>query len=66
MAHLKLDDPDVVDAMRAYLAAYDALDHVSDEADMLAKSEAKSLAALVLRKRLTAVGIVQSTPVITG
>ena len=63
MAYLKLDDPDVIDAMRAYLAAFDALEKVTSEADLLEKSEGKSMAGLVLRKRLSDVGLSTGKPV---
>lgn len=52
MASLKLDDPAVLAAMRAYLAAVDTLADAVDEQDVLRLGEAKSLAGLRLRKQL--------------
>ncbi len=63
MAYLKLDDPDLIDAMRAYLAAFDALEKVSTETELLEKSEAKSMAGLRLRKRLSDVGLSTGNPI---
>ncbi len=52
MAAPKFDDPNVLAAMRSYLAAVDALADAVDEQDLLRLGEAKSLAGLRLRKQL--------------
>lgn len=56
MASLSFDDPDLLAAMRAYLDACAALDAAADDADVLSRSEAKSVAGLSLRKHLLAQG----------
>lgn len=50
------DDPSVLAAMRAFVAAADALDAATADADILNRSEAKAVAGLSLRKRLIELG----------
>jgi hypothetical protein len=60
MAPVKLDDPDLLAAMRAYLAAVDALALATYEPDVLRLSDEKAVAGLLLRKQLAAQGIPSS------
>lgn len=57
MPPLQLDDPDLLDAMRTYLTAVDALAVATYEPDVMRLSDAKAVAGLILRKRLVAQGI---------
>lgn len=50
------DDPALLAAMRAYLAAADALAAAADDLEVLRGAEAASLAGLQLRKRLLELG----------
>ena len=54
---MKLDAPDLLAAMRAYLAAVDGLALATYEADVLRLSEEKAVAGMKLRKQLAAQGI---------
>ncbi len=56
MASMTFDDPVLLLAMRAFLDATTALDAASDEAEVINRSDAKSLAGLTLRKRLLELG----------
>ena len=51
-----LDDPRLIGAMRAYVDACAALDQAPDDAQVLSRSDAKSLAGMQLRKALTDLG----------
>lgn len=50
------DDSALLAAMRAFLAASDALDHATTDVDVLNRSELKRMAAMTLRKRLADAG----------
>ncbi len=56
MASVTFDDPALVAAMRSFLDATTALDAATEEAEVIDRSDAKSLAALTLRKRLLELG----------
>ena len=60
MPQSSFDDPELRAAMAAYLAAAQALEEASGVGDeprqLLDLAEAKSMAALALRKRLVALG----------
>ena len=57
MALTKLDDPDLILAMRTYLRAVDALAAATTDEELLRLSEEKAVAGLLLRKLLTQQGI---------
>ena len=50
------DDPDLIAAMRAYVDASAALEQAPDDAQVLSRSDAKSLAGMQLRKKLVDLG----------
>ncbi|MGZ6793772.1 MAG: hypothetical protein ACXVFV_12515 [Mycobacteriales bacterium] len=50
------DDPALLAAMRAYVAAGDALAAATDDADVLRCADAASVAGLRVRKRLLELG----------
>ena len=50
------DDPDLIVAMRSYVDACAALDSAQDDAQVLSRSDAKSLAGMRLRKKLVELG----------
>ena len=70
MATTTFDDADVRAAMRAYLDAAEQLDAAnavgSGARDLLDLAEAKSIAAMVLRRRLTSLGWTAPARVETG
>ena len=49
---MKLDDPDLLTAMRGYLRAVDAVAAATTDEELMRLSEEKVLAGLLLRKRL--------------
>jgi hypothetical protein len=56
MPSLNFDDAALQAAMRAYLDACTSLAASADDADVLQRSDAKSVAGLQLRKRLVDLG----------
>ena len=50
------DDPALQQAMRAYVAACDAVEAAADDAQVLALGDAKAVAGMQLRKRLVEAG----------
>lgn len=56
MATVSFEDPVLQAAMRAYLHACTSLAAAGDEAEILNRSDAKSMAGLSLRKRLVELG----------
>jgi hypothetical protein len=50
------EDPAVIAAMRAVIAAVDALEATTDDSQVLERASAKSLAVMNLRKRLEELG----------
>jgi hypothetical protein len=56
MASMTFDDTALMAAMRAFLDAAAALDAATDDAEVLRRSDEKSLAGMSLRKRLLELG----------
>ena len=50
------EDPALLAAMRAFVAASDALDKSSQDDQVIDLAQAKSMAGMVVRKRLTELG----------
>lgn len=50
------EDPALLAAMRAFVAATDALDRADEASQVIQLSEAKSMAGMAVRKRLTELG----------
>lgn len=49
---MRLDDPDLIAAMRGYLRAVDAVGAATTDEELMRLSEEKVMAGLLLRKRL--------------
>lgn len=56
MSTRPLDDPAILSAMRAYLDACATADRAAGEDEIMTSSEAKSMAGMMLRQRLTEAG----------
>ena len=54
---MKLDDPDLLAAMRAYVRATDALAAATTDEELMRLSEEKAVAGLLLRKCLAQQGV---------
>jgi hypothetical protein len=50
------EDPAVLAAMQAFVAAVSALETATDDAEIMERSQAKSMAGMTLRKRLEELG----------
>jgi hypothetical protein len=50
------DDPVLLSAMQTYLAAVAQLEGATDDAEIMQSSQAKSMAAMTLRKRFEELG----------
>ncbi|MCW2545435.1 MAG: hypothetical protein JWM40_2987 [Frankiales bacterium] len=50
------EDPALVAAMRAFVAASDALDHAAEDGQVIDLAQAKSMAGMAVRKRLSELG----------
>ncbi|MCW2600314.1 MAG: hypothetical protein JWM02_2143 [Frankiales bacterium] len=62
MPSVIFDDPALLAAMRVFLDADAALDAARGDAEVLSRSDEKSLAAMSLRKRLVELGWSAPTP----
>jgi hypothetical protein len=56
MTSRPFDDPAILAAMKAYLDACSAAERASSDSDVLDRSEAKSMAGMALRQRLSEAG----------